>query len=98
MIGSLILTGLAFWLRSWFKLQLAFAIFSLLLILYYFFVPESPRWLLENGKTEEAKEVLLKIAEINKTNIDETKFYEHFEELKNRATQQAESTNTGNKT
>ena len=57
---------------------------SLLLILYYFFVPESPRWLLENGKTKEAKEVLLRIAGVNKTNIDQTKFKLHFEELESR--------------
>ena len=78
------MTFLAYLLRSWWKLQLAFAFFSLLLSSYYFLVPESPRWLLENGRSKEAKAVLLKIAQVNSTNIDETKFHVHFEELERR--------------
>ena len=89
-VGSLIMTLLAYLLRSWWKLQLAFAVFSLLLSVYYFLVPESPRWLLENGKSSEAKEVLLKIAKINKTEIEETKFHEHFDELERRILKEAE--------
>ena len=84
------MTLLAYLLRSWWKLQLAFAVFSLLLSVYYFLVPESPRWLLENGKSSEAKEVLLKIAKINKTEIEETKFHEHFDELERRILKEAE--------
>ena len=84
------MTFLAYLLRSWWKLQLAFASFSLLLSLFYFFVPESPRWLLENGKIGEAKAVLLKIAKVNKTDIEKTQFHEHFEELERRLSKQTE--------
>ena len=84
------MTFLAYFLRSWWKLQLAFASFSLLLSLFYFFVPESPRWLLENGKIGEAKAVLLKIAKVNKTDIEKTQFHEHFEELERRLSKQTE--------
>ena len=90
------MTLLAYLLRSWWKLQLAFAVFSLLLSVYYFLVPESPRWLLENGKSSEAKEVLLKIAKINKTEIEETKFHEHFDELERRLLKEAEMENDEN--
>ena len=84
------MTFLAYLLRSWWKLQLAFSTFSLLLSLYYFFVPESPRWLLENGRIREAKGVLLKIAKVNKTDIEETQFHAHFEELERRLSKQTE--------
>ena len=90
------MTLLAYLLRSWWKLQLAFAVFSLLLSVYYFLVPESPRWLLENGKSSEAKEVLLKIAKINKTEIEKTKFNEHFDELERRILKEAEMKNDEN--
>ena len=91
------MTILAYWLRSWWKLQLAFAIFSLFLVLYYFWVPESPRWLLENGRTKEAKAVLLRIAAINRTNIEQTNFILHFEELERRILHQEETKGSENK-
>ena len=92
------MTFLAYLVRSWWKLQLAFASYSLLLSLYYFFVPESPRWLLENGKIREAKAVLLKIAQVNKTKMEETQFHAHFEELERRLSKQMElDSNENNK-
>ena len=91
------MTILAYWLRSWWKLQLAFAIFSLFLVLYYFWVPESPRWLIEKGRTKEAKAVLLRIAAINRTNIQQTDFLLHFEELERRMLHQEETKGSENK-
>ena len=96
-IGSLLMTLLAFWLRSWWKLQLSFAIGSLLLVFYYFLVPESPRWLLENGKSKEAKKVLLTIAKINRTNLDDSNFLLHFEELESRMLHHRKMTSYENK-
>ena len=82
--GSLVMTLLAFWLRSWWKLQISFAILSIPLLLFYYLVPESPRWLFGKGQTKEAKLILLKIAEVNKTDISKTSFQQHFDELENR--------------
>ena len=96
-IGSLLMTLLAFWLRSWWKLQLSFAVASLLLVFYYFLVPESPRWLLENGKSKEAKKVLLTIAKINRTNLDDSNFLLHFEELERRMLHHRKVTSYENK-
>ena len=88
------MTLLAFWLRSWWKLQISFAILSIPLLSFYFLVPESPRWLFGKGRTKEAKSILLKIAEVNKTDISKTSFQEHFDELENRIFQEMENKST----
>ena len=41
---------------------------SLLFLLGMFFVPESPRWLAKNGKSEQAKSILKKIGGVNYAN------------------------------
>lgn len=52
--GNAIMAGLAYWLRDWRKLEFALGALSSLFILYWFWVPESPRWLLATGQTEKA--------------------------------------------
>lgn len=53
-IGNAVMAGLAYWLRDWRKLEFALATLSSLYIIYWFWVPESPRWLLATGQTERA--------------------------------------------
>jgi len=65
-IGGLILCLLSFLIRDWRDLQLSFAIFSLLLLLYVPFLPESPRWLVSKARTSEALDALMLIAHINR--------------------------------
>ena len=91
--GSLVMTSLAYWLRSWWKLQILFAVLSLPLMLFYFLVPESPRWLFGKGRSKEAKTILLKIAQVNKTDISLTNFHEHFDELEHRMMKKMEHKN-----
>ena len=64
-VGELIYAIAAYFLRDWKTLQLATCIPILCLILLYFVVPESSRWLISRGRTEEAKQILRKRAKFN---------------------------------
>ncbi|XP_061695424.1 solute carrier family 22 member 13-like isoform X2 [Syngnathoides biaculeatus] len=65
-VGQAVLAGLIYLVRDWRVAQLITAALLLVIVIYIWFVPESARWLLERGRTEEAKELLLKVATINK--------------------------------
>lgn len=61
-LGHLTLSAFGYFLRDWRYFQIAISLPSAILISYYWIMPESPRWLLTVGKTEEAIEVLEKAA------------------------------------
>lgn len=65
-LGHLTLPVFAYYLRDWKQLQFAISIFSVLLISYYWLVPESPRWLFTKGHIEESAAILEKAAKKNK--------------------------------
>ncbi len=76
------LTLVTYFIRDW---QLAFKIYSspmLFAILYIFYYPESPRWLLERGRTEEAIDWLCKIAKTNGVQIERSVITEQLTQLK----------------
>ncbi|XP_058801883.1 organic cation transporter protein-like isoform X2 [Phymastichus coffea] len=65
-IGHMSLAGLAYWFRHWQHLQIAMTLPSIILLSYWWVVPESPRWLLAMGKQKAACKVLQTGAKINK--------------------------------
>lgn len=70
-LGHMSLAGLAFWFRHWQHLQIAITLPSIVLLSYWWIVPESPRWLLAMGKQRAASEILQKAVNINKVeNVD----------------------------
>lgn len=70
-LGHMSLAGLAFWFRHWQQLQIAITLPSIILLSYWWIVPESPRWLLATGKQRAACKILQKAANINKVeNVD----------------------------
>lgn len=69
-IGASILPLVAYFIREWQTLQLAISIPCVLLASYYWFVPESPRWLMAEGRFEEAIKILKNGAKTNKRSND----------------------------
>lgn len=64
-LGQMSLAGLAFLFRHWQHLQIAITVPSVILLGYWWVVPESPRWLLAVGRQRKACEVLQRGANIN---------------------------------
>lgn len=72
--GQVILAGVAYYVRDWRRLQLYLAIPNVIYLSYYWLIPESPRWLLANGRRKEAEVVLRKAAKVNKVYLREGSF------------------------
>lgn len=66
-IGHASLGLFGYLLRDWRQFQIAISAPPLLLLSYYWIMPESPRWLVSVGRTDEAIAILRKGAMINKT-------------------------------
>ncbi|XP_005551559.3 solute carrier family 22 member 1 isoform X1 [Macaca fascicularis] len=64
-MGLVALTGLAYVLPHWRWLQLAVSLPTFLFLLYYWCVPESPRWLLSQKRNAQAIKIMDHIAQKN---------------------------------
>uniref|UniRef100_A0A3Q1BKR0 Solute carrier family 22 member 13a n=1 Tax=Amphiprion ocellaris TaxID=80972 RepID=A0A3Q1BKR0_AMPOC len=69
-IGQCVLAGLIYGVRKWRLAQLISTTGSV--IFSFRFIPESARWLLNRGRTEEAKKLIIKAAAINKRPIPDS--------------------------
>lgn len=69
-LGHLTLAGFAYYIRDWRRLQFALSIPSIILISYFWLIPESPRWLYTVGRIDETVVVLKKAAKLNKLPIE----------------------------
>ncbi|XP_034948270.1 organic cation transporter protein-like isoform X2 [Chelonus insularis] len=65
-LGHMSLAGIAYLFRHWQHLQLAISLPSIILLSYWWIVPESPRWLLAVDKQQAACKILKKAAKMNK--------------------------------
>ncbi|XP_050996359.1 solute carrier family 22 member 13-like [Acomys russatus] len=68
-LGLMVLAGLAYGVRNWRLLQIIGTTPIFLLVFYFWVLPESPRWLLSQGRTEEAKQLVRKAALVNRRPI-----------------------------
>ncbi|XP_059486702.1 organic cation transporter protein [Neocloeon triangulifer] len=67
-LGYMLTALLAYLITDWRQLQIALSLPGLLFLLYWWFVPESARWLLTNNREAEARQVLKNAAKEN--NVD----------------------------
>ncbi|KAJ8374996.1 hypothetical protein SKAU_G00055760 [Synaphobranchus kaupii] len=70
-VGLILLSGIAYGVRDWRTLQLVLSAPVLVFAIYYWILPESARWLLTQGKQEEARALIQKAARVNKSNVPE---------------------------
>ncbi|KAJ0050708.1 hypothetical protein NL108_005092, partial [Boleophthalmus pectinirostris] len=67
-LGNMCLALMAFLIRDWRQLTLAVTVPCALPIICWWWLPESARWLLVNGRTREARRFLVQCAKMNKRN------------------------------
>ncbi|XP_071136949.1 organic cation transporter protein-like [Mytilus edulis] len=65
--GEYLTVFVAYFVRQWRHLQLVFAAPIGLFLIYWKILDESPRWLVNKGRKEEAGKILTHIAKVNKT-------------------------------
>ncbi|XP_060079708.1 organic cation transporter protein-like [Ylistrum balloti] len=65
-VGLLYLTGAGFILRNWKTIQLVVAVPCVVHVCLYWVIPESPRWLISQGKYKDAETILRKVATKNR--------------------------------
>jgi len=68
-MGAALLPLVAYFVKDWQPLQLAISVPCILLISYYWLIPESPRWLISKGRVKEAFQVLKKAAKVNRKQL-----------------------------
>ncbi|XP_061327404.1 solute carrier family 22 member 3 [Pezoporus flaviventris] len=64
-LGIMILPGIAYLIPTWQGIQLAISLPNFIFLLYYWVVPESPRWLLTRKKGDKALKIMHTIAKHN---------------------------------
>uniref|UniRef100_A0A667Z704 Solute carrier family 22 member 13a n=1 Tax=Myripristis murdjan TaxID=586833 RepID=A0A667Z704_9TELE len=71
-LGQGLLAGLIYCIRDWRLAQLVIASPLVVVALYIWFIPESARWLIDRGRTKEAKKWIFKVAAINKRTVPDS--------------------------
>ncbi|XP_045908004.1 solute carrier family 22 member 13-like [Micropterus dolomieu] len=71
-VGQFLLAGVIYFIRDWRLTQLLTAAPLAVVAIYIWFIPESARWLLKRGRTEEAEQLITKVAAINKRTVSES--------------------------
>lgn len=85
-LGLLVLALLAYLIPNWRWLQVVFTVPYICFLSYYWFVPESPRWLISQNNKAKALEITQKIAKENRKTLTK-----HIESLEDDSTDSSSS-------
>uniref|UniRef100_A0A8C9AIS9 Solute carrier family 22 member 5 n=1 Tax=Prolemur simus TaxID=1328070 RepID=A0A8C9AIS9_PROSS len=72
--GYMVLPLFAYFIRDWRMLLLALTVPGVLCVALWWFIPESPRWLISQGRFEEAEVIIRRAAKVNGTAAPSTIF------------------------
>lgn len=67
--GYMLIGAFAYFIKDWRYLQIALTVPSVLFMVYYWFIPESARWLLSKKRKDDAIVIIKKAAKENKVTI-----------------------------
>nr|XP_049703645.1 organic cation transporter protein isoform X4 [Helicoverpa armigera] len=84
LISYITLPIIAYFVRDWRQLQLVTSVPWVIVIVYYWLIPESPRWLITVGRKKEAIDILTHIAKKNNRPTDNIEAIVEKVELLNR--------------
>ncbi|KAK7085072.1 hypothetical protein SK128_006273 [Halocaridina rubra] len=68
-LGYMLIPGIAYFVRQWQWLQVALTFPSFYLLIYFWVLPESPRWLILHGRYEEALKIFKSAAKFNRRSL-----------------------------
>lgn len=92
-VGVILLPLMSHWWSSWSIVYIAITLPTFILMAVYPWIPDSPRWLIKHGKVDEAMQVILKGAEINKnTNFSKDELKTELRSLSIQAQNESEAT------
>jgi len=69
-IGGALLGLAAYFIRDYVMLQLVLSVIMFIQYPLWFFIPESPRWLISKDRQQQAKQLIYKMAKFDKKKID----------------------------
>ncbi|XP_050086267.1 organic cation transporter protein-like [Anopheles aquasalis] len=87
-VGYMLTAGFAYYIHEWRMLQIALTLPGVLFLCYWWFIPESARWLLSNGRPTEAINLIERAARSNGLTVPQEALDKLLEEDK--ATNQAQ--------
>ncbi|XP_035825419.1 organic cation transporter protein [Aplysia californica] len=76
-LGMFIVDIVAFAIRDWKTLQLAMSCYAVCFLSVWWLVPESPRWLINKGRVEEARAIMERVAKANGKELPKDAIDEH---------------------
>lgn len=68
-IGFILVGGFAFFFTDWRHLQIAITLPGIVFMCYYWFIPESARWLLAKNRKDEAMKIIDAVIKENKSTV-----------------------------